>query len=192
MESHRAAPAALRAPEELSRAAKDRRLRKIVAKFNSEVEGYSQMDRRRIFKMIVKDDPEVLELYSENPLSEEDVIDMIHDGNLSDRQMLKVLAVLRRKWGRKVITPNIRGLLKEKKQLLDHLFTEEWLDKDTVLHFKDKDGRPIGRFVTFFNHDKIKLINFPKESGVLYRPAGADGGQAHHGGRRVQERAGCG
>ncbi len=36
--------------------------------------------------MLVMDDPEAL--------NEEDMINIIHDGNLSDRQMLKVLAVL--------------------------------------------------------------------------------------------------
>jgi hypothetical protein len=62
----------------VSRAAKDRRLHRIA------VEGYSQTHRRRIFKMLVRDD--------QKALSEEDVINIIH--NLSDRQMLKVLAVL--------------------------------------------------------------------------------------------------
>ena len=74
MESHRAAPADMRRP------AKDRRLHGV------DVEGYNQTDRRRIFKMLVRDDPEAL--------NEEDMINIIHDGNLSDRQMLKVLAVL--------------------------------------------------------------------------------------------------
>jgi hypothetical protein len=62
----------------VSRPAKDRRLHRIA------VEGYSQTHRRRIFKMLVRDD--------QKALSEEDVINIIH--NLSDRQMLKVLAVL--------------------------------------------------------------------------------------------------
>jgi uncharacterized protein YybS (DUF2232 family) len=64
----------------VSRPAKDRRLHRIA------VEGYSQTDRRRIFKMLVRDDQEAL--------SEEDMINIIHDGNLFDHQMLKVLAVL--------------------------------------------------------------------------------------------------
>jgi predicted transcriptional regulator len=82
MESHRAAPADLRTPEELSRPAKDRRF------YRGDVEGYSQTDRdrRRIFKMLVMDYLEAL--------NEEDMVNIIHDGNLSDRQMHKVLAVL--------------------------------------------------------------------------------------------------
>jgi hypothetical protein len=37
----------------------------------------------------------------------------------------------------------------EKKHLLDHLFLTEWLDKDSELHFQDKFGQPIGRFLTY-------------------------------------------
>jgi hypothetical protein len=43
----------------------------------------------------------------------------------------------------------------EKKQLLSHLFTSEWMDKDSALHFQDKDGKPIRRFVQLLN----KLLN---------------------------------
>jgi hypothetical protein len=152
MASHSAAaPAGLKPMAELSRSSQDRRMRNIAAKFSSELESFSPSDRRKIFRKLVQNNPEVLEKYSENPLTEEDILEMVHNANLSDRQLLKVLAVIRRKWGRKCITPNIRDKLKEKKELLSHLFDKKWIDKDAPIHFEDKKGQPASRFVPSIN-----------------------------------------
>ena len=48
-----------------------------------------------------------------------------------------------------MVTPNIRNILKERKQLLSHLFTVERLDKDDLDHFVDKDNQPISRYLVY-------------------------------------------
>jgi hypothetical protein len=124
-------------------------MKKIVDKFNRDIMDFSEEDKKKMFQRLVKSNPEVLDLYSTNPLSEEDVIEMVRDGNLSDRQVLKILVILRRRWGRKAITANIQKLLKERKELLTHLFTVELLQAEDDLHFEDNDGKPITRYLVY-------------------------------------------
>ncbi len=69
----------------------------------------------KVFKKLVKNNSEMLEKYMENPLSKEEILDMVHDANLSDRQLLKILSIIQRKWGQKSIAPHIRDRLKERK-----------------------------------------------------------------------------
>ena len=135
--------------EELSRAQQLARMRKIVDNFNRDTRDFSDEDKKKILLRLIKSNPEILETYSSNPLTEEDVIEMVRDGNLSDRQVLKILVILRRRWGKKAITPNMQKLLKERKELLSHLFTAELLAAEDELHFVDKDGKPITRYMVY-------------------------------------------
>ena len=138
-----------KALEELSRQQQLDRMKKIVDKFNEDIMDFSEEDKKKMFQRLVKSNPDVLDLYSTNPLSEEDVIEMVRDGNLSDRQVLKILVIIRRRWGSKAITPNMQKLLKERKELLNHLFTVELLAAEDELHFVDKDGKPITRSLVY-------------------------------------------
>ena len=135
--------------EDLSRKQQLNRMKKIVEQFNIDTKDFSVEDKRKIFKQLVKTNPEILNTYASNPLTEEDVIEMVRDGNLSDRQVLKILVIIRRRWGKKAITANIQKLLKERKELLTHLFTVELLKAEDDLHFKDKDGKPITRSLVY-------------------------------------------
>jgi KRAB domain-containing zinc finger protein len=135
--------------EALSRKQQLNRVKSIVDKFSMDTRDFSVEDKRTIFKQLVKDNPEILNTYASNPLSEEDVIEMVRDGNLSDRQVLKILVILRRRWGKKAITANIQKLLKQRKELLSHLFTAELLAAEDELHFVDKDGQPITRYLVY-------------------------------------------
>ena len=138
-----------KAHEELSRQQQLDRMKKIVDKFNEDIKDFSEEDKKKMFQRLVKSNPDVLNLYSTNPLSEEDVIEMVRDGNLSDRQVLKILVIIRRRWGSKAITANVQKLLKERKKLLDHLFTVELLAAEDEVHFVDKDGQPITRSLVY-------------------------------------------
>ena len=60
----------------------------------------------------------------ENPLTEAEVIDIIKDNNLSDKQLLNICKFLRKKWGREIITPNISLKLIKRKNILDQFFCE--------------------------------------------------------------------
>ena len=56
---------------------------------------------------LIKDCPYYMNKIKENPLSEEEVIDLIKENNLSDRQVLNICQFLRQKWGKEAITSNI-------------------------------------------------------------------------------------
>lgn len=134
---------------EVARVTQLARIRKMASTFSMEVNTLPEKDRKRLFQKLVRDDPNLLSKYSDNPLTEEDVIEMIRDANLSDRQLLKVLSVIRRRWGKKAITPNMKKVLRDRKQLLAHLFTVETLDKEDPVHFLGKNDVPITRNLVF-------------------------------------------
>ena len=122
----------------------------------------SEAVNTKILKNIIKDHPDVLSQQNANPLSEEDIIELIHDTNVSDRTILKILQTLTKKWGRRnVVTPNVRDNLVRRKKILEPFFTKLVLDKDTDLHFKDKDGNIISRHITYC-HEKPGLIAFKR------------------------------
>ena len=69
--------------------------------------------------------------------------------NLSDRQALLICTIIRRRFGRKAVTANMRKVLKERKTLLSHLFTSELLDESEVVHFKDKKANALKRHLVY-------------------------------------------
>ena len=50
--------------------------------------------------------------------SEEEVIDMVKSADLSDQQVIKILASFRKKFGRHIMTPGIKEKLRHRKRLL--------------------------------------------------------------------------
>ena len=117
--------------------------------------------KKSMITEIVKDTPFYFNKIDMNPLSEEEIIELIKDNNLSDRQVLNICKFLRQKCGRKVITPNILNKLKERKSMFNQFFTEVRLDSNSDLHFKSKKGKPISRSVTYC-HDLPGLIAYKK------------------------------
>ena len=88
-----------------------------------------------------------------DPLSEDEIITLLKNSNCSDRQVLQILNDLKKKWGRKIVTPNIRKLLTERKTILDQFFDVE------IVMFFDKDGVQKEANVTFCN-DVVQFIEF--------------------------------
>lgn len=147
MAIHRSQPRVRR--QQVTRQQQLLRMKNVVDEFKKGITGMGEKDIKRVFRMIIQQNPEVLERYSDNPLSEGDILEMVRDVSLSDRQALKVLAVVRRKWGRRAITPNIRIILKERKQIFSHLYSVEMIHHSDPLHFEDKNGEPISRYLVF-------------------------------------------
>ena len=116
-----------------------------MMQFNESISGLTERDRVKMLRDIVSGNPDILETYRQNPLNETDVTDMVRDANLSDRQVLKILTIIRRKWGKHKVTTNIKTVLKERKQLLAHLFTVELLDEKEPVHFLSKNNLPVTR-----------------------------------------------
>ena len=135
--------------EEMSRVTQLARMKRVVSDFGRSLNSFGEEDRKRMFKQLVRENPDILTTCSFNPLTEEDVVEMVIDANLADRQILRILTVIRRRWGKKAITPNIKKLLTERKQLLAHLFTVETLKKEDPVHFLDKDNNPITRNLVY-------------------------------------------
>ena len=90
------------------------------------------------FKDIIKINPDVLETYGQYPLDNDYVY-------LSDRQVLKILTIIRQNWGKHKVTANVKGILKERKQLVAHLFALELLDKNDPIHFVGRNDEPVSR-----------------------------------------------
>ena len=145
MQIHATPSKAKAAAEQISRRSQRNRLQGIVKKFHADIADFPEADRKRAFRKLVKDNPDVLDTYDSYPLTEDEVIEMIRDAYLSDRQALKICSIIRQKWGRHKITANIKKILQGRKQLLAHLFTVEYLDKDQPGHFLNNEGKPISR-----------------------------------------------
>ena len=137
--------------DQVSRAEQLRRMHGVLMQFNQSISGLSETDKVKMFQSIVRNNPDVLETYRQYPLNEDDVTDMVKDANLSDRQLLKILTIIRRKWGRSKVTTNIKTLLRDRKQLLSHLFTVELLDKEDQVHFRSKTNVPLTRYLSIPN-----------------------------------------
>ena len=97
-----------------------------------------------------------------DPLTEDNVIEIIQDNNLSDRQILNICKYIRQKWGRNIISPNIKGKLVDRKGILDQFFSRTTLDANSTLHFLSrKQNKPLSRSVTYC-HDLPGLIAYKK------------------------------
>ena len=142
--------------DQVSRAEQLRRMHGVLMQFNQSISGLSETDKVKMFQSIVRNNPDVLETYRQYPLNEDDVTDMVKDANLSDRQLLKILTIIRRKWGRSKVTTNIKTLLRDRKQLLSHLFMVELLEKEDQVHFRSKTNVPLTRYLSIPNiFDKL-------------------------------------
>ena len=136
---------------ELSANGKKKRNKEILKKFNLETLEMSQEEKRRLFRAMVAGCPEVLETYRSNPLSADDVLDIIRDVNLSNAQVTKIIVKLNRKW-KGCISPKIRQALTQFHRTLDHLFSTKEVKGDEEVHFQDTKGNPLSsRHVTYCN-----------------------------------------
>ena len=61
-------------------------------------------------------------------IDEEDLIQMIKNASLTDRQALTILSCLRDKWGNKIITKGVREVLVKRKRIFDSFFEREYVD----------------------------------------------------------------
>ena len=145
MKTHATITKAKKTVDNVSRVEQLRRMRAVMMQFNESISGLTERDRVKMLRDIVSGNPDILETYRQNPLNETDVTDMVRDANLSDRQVLKILTIIRRKWGKHKVTTNIKTVLKERKQLLAHLFTVELLDEKEPVHFLSKNNLPVTR-----------------------------------------------
>ena len=116
--------------------------------------------RKSILKELIQNNLDVIEHMNTNPLTEEDIVQIIQDYNLTDRTMINILQKLSKKWGREnVMTKDIQRKLVKRKKLTDQFFSKIWLDKNTDTHFISNQGESIGRWIVYC-HDIPGLIAF--------------------------------
>ena len=76
--------------------------------------------RKLVFKNIVKDNKDHTELIEKlhkgNPLTEDDIVMLVRDVDLSDRKVLKILKKIRQKWGNEMILCNAETALRNRKK----------------------------------------------------------------------------
>ena len=81
---------------------------------------------------------------------------MIKDASLTDRQALIILSHLRKKFGNKIITKNIRDALVLRKKVFDEIF-----DKEDI-QFEDKEGniitRTLGQAFSYRSHFSLTAV----------------------------------
>ena len=99
------------------------------------------------------------DLFWNLPFLEEEIIDIIHNNDLADRQILIILSFLTKKWGCKIVTKNIAKKLIARKSLLDSFFTRQTLDGTSDNCFKNKNGTLLTRTVVYC-HDVPGFIAY--------------------------------
>ena len=89
--------------------------------------------QKNMLKKIVTDCPYYMKKIKDNIMTEKEVIKLIKDINLSDRQVLKICQFLRTKWGKESITPNIsKKLIKRKKFWIIFLQKDVWIQNRNI------------------------------------------------------------
>ena len=135
---------------QLSKRQQQRRTKENIHTVKTILTENNNVGRNIKWKDILKENPNYLEKEEFNPLTEDEVMEMIQDNNISDRTMINIIKTLAKKWGRKqTITPNIRSKLVDRKNILDTFFTKLLLDEESALHFKDKNNKPLKQYVVY-------------------------------------------
>ena len=129
----------------LQRRQQIRRTKLDVEEFKLKISNVPEDVQKSIWDQIIKDCPYYINRVQENPLSEDEVIDLIKSNNLSDRQVLNICHLLRQKWGRQVITPSISKKLINRKSILNQFFSETLLDTSSDICFTTKTGKKLSR-----------------------------------------------
>ena len=162
----------------LSRSGKAKRAARLARGLASSLTRLQGEERSMVVANMVKTGAAFLDTCQANPLDEDDLVEIVTDNNLSDKQLLKIVTRMRKKWGRKVITSKVKQMLKKRKSLLSHLFTVERLGEDDEVHFEDKDGLAITRHLVFCT-DLVALTEAREavEDGEFDHVLGIDDGK---------------
>lgn len=159
------------------------RIKDIHNNFLKCIEEFTEEEQKREFVKLLKTNTKFMDRCGnkfKNKFNEKDIIELVRDINLSDRQCIKILAKMREKWGRDVITSNIRDVLVDTKRSLKHLFTCTLLHKDGPIHFKSPQGTPLTRYLVYCND--LQTLTYMKdvteeEEDAFERVIGEDDGK---------------
>ena len=134
---------------DVARCTLKRREREVIEKVKQQISTFPADSQRTILKSLIKSNPNILDTYQNNPLTNEDIREMIIDNSIPDLVMLNILTKLRKKWGVKIAMPNIRRHLIERKQVFEPYFKNEYISAEAETHFETKKGEAISRHLTY-------------------------------------------
>ena len=121
MKRHSKQPSPNKPIESLSKSEYNKRRLKTEKRICEEIKKFPELTRKSIVRNILKENPGAVK--EMDPLTEDEIIDIIKDLSISDRVLLQILGHLRKKWGRKVVTKNIKNCLRDRKLLVADFFT---------------------------------------------------------------------
>ena len=158
----------LKSNEKIVRETLRRREHKIVDDFLSNIKELPEENQKDLAKLLIKKNPAIIDSMKFNPLSHDDVVEMIKDSNLQDLVMHKILKKLRQKWGMKICVKNIRKHLINRKKIFKPYFDYKLLDEETDTCFRTKSDKagntdPLTRYVVYCKDVKI-VVNMLKEN----------------------------
>ena len=126
-----------------------KRRNETVDNFAQKLKDFPEKDQKWMIKHLIRSNPNFLDRIENNPLSENDAIEMIVDNSLPDNVILNILKKLRKKWGMNICVKNIRKHLIERKQIFKPHFEVKLLNEDTETMFKDKMNNVLPRQVVY-------------------------------------------
>ena len=102
--------------------------------------------REKIVKMIYKNHQDIIDeienrVKQSKPLTSNEIIEMVTTIGLTDRQVLGILALIRKKWGNKCITPRVRNELINRKIAVEQFFSKKYVELEKFVQVKGKNGK---------------------------------------------------
>ena len=143
--------------ENLSKSEYNKRRLQTEKRICEEIKKFPELSRKAIVRNILKENPGAVK--EMDPLTEDEIIDIIKDLSISDRVLLQILSHLRKKWGRKVVSKKIKNYLRDRKLLVTDFFTQVTLDETTEHNFTDSKGNIVRRQISYC-HDIEGLLTF--------------------------------
>ena len=140
-------PRHLKGVENISRAQLLTRMKKNAEDISKKIQSEDNTGRPILWRELLKQNSSIIN--NKETLTEEEVIQILKDTNISDRKMIAILKKIKEKWGKGVVTPNMRHLLIKRKALMKRFFSYRYLTSKSEICFQSKTGVPIPRYVVY-------------------------------------------
>ncbi len=150
--------------DEIGKKQLKRRAKKLVDAFNAAT-GHSEALRAATMKNLIQTNYDMILKWvklEKDPLTVDEIVKIIINANLSDRQVYKVLDVIKAKWGTDITVPNIKEALAMRKKGLLEFFS---YSKET---FESKNG-PINRTITICHNIEGFIISVSTQRGYCWQ-----------------------
>ena len=118
-------PSHLKSVENMSRAQLLRRMKKNAADISKIIKSEDNTGRPILWRELLKQNSSIIN--NKESLTEEEIIQILKDTNISDRKMISILKRINEKWRKGLVTPNMTQLLINRKTLMKRFFSYRYL-----------------------------------------------------------------